>query len=355
MAKKSAKRRTSEVNTYLSRATEQRPRQTEASLLAFPDGRLLAAYSDFYGGVNLDEAPAQIVGRWSKDEGETWSEPQVLQENIGRLNCMSASMLQLPSGRILLAFGRKDAEPTLLHAMVKFSDDEGKTWSAPQDITRGDRYWCITNDRLVRLSSGRILYPLESGPESECSVWYSDDDGGSWQMSTGNITAAKPLSYAEPTVVELKSGRVAMYIRTTSGNIHIALSEDGGVNWRMHKSAPPDMAGRPDAGPNAAYSPCMVKRIPSTGDLLLVWNNNRVRTPLTAAVSSDEGETWRHFRNLEEMDGWPPKLTHTYPSITFFKDNVHVTYWEAHKLSPTKFLMHLKYRRLAVGWFYERP
>jgi hypothetical protein len=55
------------------------------------------------------------------------------------------------------------------------------------------------------------------------------------------------------------------------------------------------------------------------------------------------------------MDGWPPKLTHTYPSITFFKDNVHVTYWEAHKLSPTKFLMHLKYRRLAVGWFYERP
>ena len=355
MAKKTATAQSPEINTYLSRATEERPRQTEASMLAFPDGRLLIAYSDFYGGVNLDEAPAQIVGCWSKDEGTTWGEPFVLQENIGKLNCMSASMLQLPTGRILLAFGRKDAQPTLLHAMVKYSDDEGKTWSAPKDITRGDRYWCITNDRLVRLSSGRILYPLESGLESECSAWYSDDDGGSWKMSTGNITAAKPLYYAEPTVVELKDGRVAMYIRTTGGNIHIALSEDRGENWRMYKGEKPDMAGRPDTGPNASYSPCMVKRVPSTGDLLLVWNNNRVRTPLTAAISSDDGETWRHFRNLEEMDGWPPKLTHTYPSVTFFQGNVHLTYWEAQKFSQTKFLMHLKYRRLPIGWFYERP
>ena len=372
MSEKRSRKKSDDIRMVLSPATEERKRQTEASMLAFPDGRLLVAYSDFYTAEGADEGPAQIAGRWSRDEGLSWGEPFVLQENIGKLNCMSASLLQLPAGlpragssglpraesrgRILLAFGRKDAQPTLLHAMVKYSDDQGKTWSPPKDITRGDRYWCITNDRLIRLSGGRILYPLESGGgERESCVWYSDDDGGSWRMSTGNVSAPAGLYYAEPTVVELKDGRVAMYIRTTSGNIHIALSEDRGENWRLHKGAPPDMAGHPDAGPNAAYSPCMVKRVPSTGDLLLVWNNNRVRTPLTAAISGDEGETWRHFRNLEEMDGWPPKLTHTYPSVTIFKDNVHLTYWEAQKFSQTKFLMHLKYRRLPIGWFYERP
>jgi len=385
MNKKQKGRKSTEINITLSPATERHPRQTEASMLAFPDGRLLVAYSDFYGGDWRDEGPGRIAGRWSMDEGESWSRPFVLQENIGRLNCMSASLLLVPRGegkmpsrrmggtpmpRILLAFGRKDAQPTLLHAMVKCSDDEGRTWSEPRNITRGDRYWCITNDRLVRLSSGRILYPLESGLESECCAWYSDDDGGTWKQSRKNITAAKGLYYAEPTVVELTGGRVAMYIRTTAGNIHIAMSRDGGETWKMYKGAPHDMAGRPDTGPGSAYSPCMVKRVPGTRDLLLIWNNHRLRTPLTAAVSSDWGETWRHMRNIEEMDGWPPTRTHTYPSLTFFKGNVHLTYWEARrhpggKRLPARagavgkpadrFFVSLKYHRLPLRWFYERP
>jgi hypothetical protein len=362
-------RESAEISIVLSPATARHPRQTEASMLAFPGGRLLVAYSDFYGGDWRDEGPGRIAGRWSMDEGRSWSRPFVLQENIGRLNCMSASLLQLPSGRILLAFGRKDAQPTLLHAMVKHSDDEGRTWSQPQDITRGDRYWCITNDRLVRLSSGRILYPLESGLESECCVWYSDDDGARWKMSRRNITAAKGTHYAEPTVVELPGGRVAMYIRTTAGNLHIAMSKDGGESWKMHKGARADMAGRPDAGPAAAYSPCMVKRVPGTRDLLLVWNNHRIRTPLTAAISRDSGDTWQHLRNIEEMDGWPPTRTHTYPSLTFFGRNVHLTYWEARRRPggarqpnragtpgrpADRYFVSLKYRRLPLAWFYEK-
>ena len=348
------------IDAVLSPATAQHPRQTEASMLAFPDGRLLLAYSDFYDGPGRDEDPAQIAGRWSKDEGQTWSEPFVLQENIGKINCMSASLLQLPSGRMLLAFGRKDAQPGLLHAMVKYSDDEGQTWSEPKDITRGDNYWCITNDRLVRLSNGRILYPIEARSVG-CHVWYSDDDGATWQMSRENIARPEGIHYAEPTVVELKDGRVAMYIRSNAGNLHIALSDDGGESWRTHKTHAPDMAGHPDCGPNAAESPCMVKRVPGSDDLLLVWNNNRVRTPLTAAISSDNGETWRHFRDIEAMDGWPPRLIHTYPSITFLNGNAHLTYghvhlaWRDEKPPKLDVTASLKYRRLPLEWFYEKP
>ena len=338
-----------ELSMLVSPASAEHPRQSEASILAFEDGRLLLAYSDFYAGDWRDEGPACIRGRWSPDAGASWSEPFVVQENIGRLNCMSASLLRLPSGRVLLAFGRKDVQPVLMDAMVKYSDDEGRTWSDPRPMTRGERYWGMTNDRLLRTASGRLVYPVYTD-DTSCRCCLSDDDGATWRTG-GEVAAPDGVRYVEPMVAELPGGGLAMYIRTTMGNMHVALSDDGEA-WRMHKDHAPDMCGHPDAGPNAAYAPCMVKRVPGTDDLLLIWNNNRVRTPLTAAVSHDGGETWRHLRNLEEMDGWPPRLTHAYPSLAFLGDDVHVTYWEAEGRGGPEERIGLRYRRLPRVWFY---
>jgi len=348
---------TVEINALLCPASVAHPRQSEASLLPFPDGRLLLAYSDFYGGRWHDEGPARIAGKWSHDAGRTWSDPFVLQENTARLNCMSASLWRLPTGRILLAYGYKDGQPgipdapPILHAKCTASDDDGRTWSPPRPITHGDAYWCMTNDRLVQLSTGRLLYP--TGVDSTCQCWYSDDGGDTWAMSRRNIDPPPGIAYAEPAVIELLDGSVAMYIRTTAGNLHIALSDDAGLSWRLHKSHAADMCGHPDSGPNAAYAPCLLKRIPGTNDLLLVWNNNRLRTPLTAAISADQGNSWRHLRNLEEMDGWPPRLTHAYPSIAFLNGHVHLTYWETHTHPQAERFIHLRYRRLPLSWFYQ--
>ena len=348
-----------QINTLLAPATVEHPRQSEGSIVALGGGRLLLAWSDFYGGQWADEGPARVCGKSSDDNGATWSDARVLQENTGKLNCMSASLLRLPSGRLLLAFGRKDGQPDLgsgppvLDAMVKHSDDGGRTWSEPRNITPGGRYWCITNDRLVQLASARLLYPVAETSEAGCHCWLSDDDGAAWRMSRGNVHPPDGVAYEEPTVVELPDGRVAMFVRTSAGNIHLFRSADGGDTWQPWKTHAADMAGHADAGPNAARSPCMVKRIGDTDDLLLVWNNNRVRTPLTCAVSSDGAESWRHVRNLEEMDGWPPRLTHTYPSLTFAAGHAHITYWETHTHRTAERLVHLRYRRLPIAWFYQ--
>jgi len=53
-------------------------------------------------------------------------------------------------------------------------------------------------------------------------------------------------------------------------------------------------------------SPASIKRIPKTGDLLMVWNDHAdiaavlrgKRTPLTVAVSRDEGKTWEKRKTL---------------------------------------------------------
>ena len=338
-----------EISIVVCPATVKHCRQSEASILPFDDGRLFLGYSDFYGGNWRDAGAARIMGMWSEDEGETWSAPFLIQDNIGKLNVMEASLLRLPSGRVLLSFMRKDAEGSgakpggLLHPMLRFSDDECRTWSEPVQITQGDAYWCSTNDRFLLLSTGRILLSVGES-KAGCHVWLSDDDGATWRMSSENIHPPDGVRYAEPTVVELAGGTVAMFIRTDTGFIHVAHSRDGGDTWEMHN----------DWGPASTYSPCMVRRVPDSNDLLLIWNNHGIRSNLTAATSSDDGASWENYRILEEQESWPMARSHTYPSLAFLHGNAHMTYWETHPHPDAGRLFHLVYRRQPVSWFYER-
>ena len=180
-------------------------------------------------------------------------------------------------------------------------------------------------------------------------------------MSRGNIPQQPGIAYAEPAVAELANGQIAMYIRNRAGNLHVAMSSDRGETWRPHKMHGPDMAGHPHCGPASAEAPCILKRLPSSPDLLLIWNNHRVRTPLTAAISSDHGENWQHFRNVEPMIAWPPKVIHTYPSVAFLNGNAHLTYghvqvaWRGDDANlKIEVAASLQYRRLPIEWFYEK-
>jgi hypothetical protein len=88
-----------------------------------------------------------------------------------------------------------------------------------------------------------------------------------------------------------------MFIRTDLGSQYLSYSSDGGETW----SAP---AASEIASP---LSPASIKRIPKTGDLLMVWNDNpgKTRTPLTVAISRDEGKTWIRKHNLlDDPTGW---------------------------------------------------
>jgi sialidase-1 len=76
-------------------------------------------------------------------------------------------------------------------------------------------------------------------------------------------------------------------------------------------------------------APASISRIPKTGDLLAIWNHNpgaKNRNPLTFALSKDEGETWQHFRNIEDApdDAW------AYPAVTWVEDRALLTYFQLH-------------------------
>ena len=92
-------------------------------------------------------------------------------------------------------------------------------------------------------------------------------------------------------------------------------------------------------------------RIPSTGDLLLVWNNSPdKRFPLTSAISKDDGKTWQHIKNLDE----DPAHTYAYTSIEFLKDRALFTYYAGPQQGVRgegRWSLNLK--AAPIDWFYK--
>lgn len=290
-------------------------------------------------------SPARISAKVSADLGRTWNKPFTIQENIGKENVMESDFLRLKSGAIAFFFCAKNSESDC-KPYVKISPDEGKSWSEPTPIAKFyGGYVTLNNDRAAQLSSGRILLPaavtpnVYAYPALDSLCFYSDDECRTWFRCKNMISLPSSSAGAdEPGVVELKDHTVLMWFRNTLGYIYKSYSEDRGESW----SSPESMN---------LVSPCSpqnIKRIPSTSDLLLVWNNTTgsKRTPLTVAVSKDEGETWENLKNIEDDE-----YNYAYPSITFVNDLALLTYFVYDERTS---LIHLKLKTIPVNWFYKK-
>ena len=302
------------------------PRNSEGDFIRLKDGRLMFIYTHFTGGGGDHEA-AHLAARYSCDEGKTWTqEDEVVIPNEGGMNVMSVSLLRLHTGEIALFYLRKnsllDCRPVL-----RISHDEGETWSDPIEIIPDEEmgYYVLNNDRVVQLSSGRLIAPVarHNAPDykeytgyGDIMVYLSDDHGRTWRR---NSTVLKPNStlsgdsvmLQEPGVVELEDNRLMMFIRTDQHVQYITWSADQGETW---------LPVRP-GNISSPRSPASIERIPQTGDLLLVWNNNskdHKRTPYNVAISRDEGKTWEHLKTLEDDPyGW-----YCYTAIYFGGDYI---------------------------------
>ena len=104
----------------------------------------------------------------------------------------------------------------------------------------------------------------------------------------------------------------------------------------------------------APASPPLLKRIPTTGDLLLIWNHNADldhphqgdRNPLTAAISKDEGQTWENIKDIENHLGYDS----AYAAVTFVGNEALVTYYTR---STATYGESVKLRIFSIDWFYQ--
>jgi len=334
------------------------PRNSEGAFAALADGRLLFAYSHFTGGEDRDDSPSYLATRTSADGGRTWTtQDELLVANVA-LNTMSVSLLRLQDGRLALGYLLRvehDRKQQELQYLMRFSRDEARTWSEPTLCTAPPSYYVVNNDRLVQLSSGRIIIPAadhkhfdgSSIGSGDCVCFLSDDAGQSWRHGAlvPQPDPSQPISFQEPLVIELADGRLLMLIRNGTGRLYQSHSADGGESWSV---AVP-------TGLLSPVSPASCKRIPSTGDLLIVYNDHTGitgearghRTPLVTRLSRDEGQTWTNPKVLEDdPGGW-----YCYTAIHFVADTVLLSYCAGQR--ATGGLNTTQITRFPVDWLYD--
>jgi hypothetical protein len=255
------------------------------------------------------------------------------------------SLLRLPSGRLLLAFMRETA-PGAGQALLMTSDDEGRSWSSPVPITPPGTEWKFLNDGLLRLGTGRLLLPAQHDGLG-CLAWISDDDGLTWRMSAAAVMPKGGAAGRVPSLAELPAGRVGMFLRGSddSRNILIASSPDGDADWRIEN----------EWGPVALDTPCLARRLPESGEILLLWHNHCIPANLTCAVSGKPFRFWDRFHVLEEQERWPLPRLYRHPSMAISRGCAHMTYVEEEPLDGSRSAQRLVYRRLPLAWLLAEP
>jgi sialidase-1 len=319
------------------------------SMAALGDGRLLLAYTQMQPD---GQAGGGIGARYSSDQGKTWGEEFMLvaapRPRAAERYC-HPSLLRLADGQLLLSYIYvSGSTPLFGHNYYRRSADDGKTWGDQLIVSPRPGYNIMHNDKLVQLSSGRIIAPLEfelvtTGDDHAGYVSYtecSDDNGYSWHSSK-NVVKMLPVEAQEPHVAELKDGRLIMLMRTYSGYVARAYSADRGENWSEGQPVPELTL------PRATSSALNVKRIPSTGDLLLLRCNNgpseppRRRTPFVSVISKDDGQTWEN----ERVIAGDPENDYGYPGLLFVNDMAMIVYHQRDGLHVA---------RISVNWFYGK-
>jgi sialidase-1 len=310
----------------------------QGHLLAVADARL-DSDRDLPGRIRL-------VLRRSTDGGRSWGPITTLYE-VREGGVGDASLLRERDGRIwcFFAYGppgigfptAKPGEltgPTVLQSWAMHSDDEGRTWSTPVDLTpriRNPRWHAMfpTSGTHFVTRRGRMVVPMVVRDENRVISSrnaYSDDRGKTWSIGP----AIGPGS-DESKVVELPDGSLYQNMRYRNHRL-VGWSRDGGVSF---------VDVREDSQLDDAVCNAGLARV----GRWVVFSNaaSRRRENLVIRASADGGRTWL-----------APKLLHAGPAaystvIGLRRGDLGVLY-ECGEQGPTE---RIEFRRLKLDWLLK--
>ena len=284
----------------------------ESCALARRDGTL-EVYS-----IALPEHEAVSVIR-SRDGGLAWSEPARAFALPGRAY-YAVRVLEAADGSLQAVFHLQGAGEGgyrgRLYQVYHVRKPAGAAhWSAPQLVVPGyvgsiRGFTQLAGSRRLVLAVGRAVPERQVaprvGPDSgwnDVFVYYSDDHGATWRESVDRLSLVLPdqnvtrYGAIEPVMLGLRDGRAWMLVRDRGGRLWQSFSADG-ARWAPLVRSPFI----------SSDSPAELLRL-RNGKIVLFtnacqfWSDPRSyamggREVLQAAISADEGRTWRGFREV---------------------------------------------------------
>lgn len=292
-------------------------------LVTTKEGTLIAVYdvrrhssADLQGDIDVG------MNR-STDGGQTWEPMRIIidreewgglpqdQNGVGDPSILVDEQTNTIWVAGLWAYGHKDqrswfaSQPGLKPAetnqmiLVK-SEDDGKTWSAPINITEQikDPAWRLLLQgpgRGITMRDGTLVFPAQFKDAEQvphATIIYSRDRGKTWQIGTG----AKSHT-TEAQVVERSDGSLMLNMRDDRGSgpdgrngtgaRSVAVTKDLGQTWTEHPTSR-------QALPEPVCMASLIKHTVNGKPILLFSNplDRYERQNLTIQLSEDEGNTW---------------------------------------------------------------
>ena len=213
------------------------------SLVTTTNGTLIAAIDERNNSCgdlkwNRD---INIVIRKSFDDGKTWTKiEKIVDYPLGRSASDPSMIVDKKTNVIFLFFNYMDLDNAkdIYRFMVIKSSDNGENWSEPVEITNNiikkgweKDFMFITSGRGIQTKDGTLLHCLVNLNKGT-HVFGSKDHGKSWFLID------TPLSPGdESKIVELSNGNWLVNSRVNSNDSRYShISKDNGQTWATYKN-----------------------------------------------------------------------------------------------------------------------
>jgi hypothetical protein len=246
----------------------------------------------------IKQRTIDIVFRRSSDNGQTWSQIEVL-DSIADGGCSDPSFLLDWVTKEIFCFYNymaSDLSNRRYRFLVQKSLDHGKSWGPPKDVTDQirspaltDEFVFVTSGRGIQLRNGVLMHNFVHVGKG-ATVFCSEDHGVTWK-AVGRVSPAD-----ESKLVELPDERLMMNSRHLPGARQVHRSPDGGKTWESVANL-----SLPDPQCNAAILQYTAQHDGFGKDRLLFCNaaSNVRRENLAVRISYDHGHRWSDGRVID--------------------------------------------------------
>lgn len=292
-------------------------------------GSLIAVFDNRYHHNGDLPADIDVAIRRSTNGGQTWSpiittiaardipgighgcgDPAILVDNkTGRI--WIAGLAAPKTGHPIWNSVTGSASPADCGQFVlSYSDDDGKTWSKPINITESikrlddpdTKEWgCLFQGpgNGICMKNGTLVFPAQIWGKRHMGVLvYSKDRGKTW-------TSSNPMEFggSECQVAELSDGSLMLNCREgAGGKRQVGVTKDLGKTWEKHAS----VNSKKGELRQPVCQACLISTTNVMGEkhaLFFSNPNSHTRKDMTIKYSTDDGDSWSEGLLYDQRHG----------------------------------------------------